>query len=151
MAVGQVSFHSDKRVKRGMLEHGVSCGFTHDMTVYIAKRDNAIVNRLNKTKIEKEINHEQEQVDRLKKENAVKRAAAAAKASPVAVAPSLLTARAHIVRQAKAERELAEQRMAEKSSRSYDLLDTPHDEWEEGGQATKPSYSSVREMEEDFM
>ncbi|KAF9450544.1 DUF814-domain-containing protein [Macrolepiota fuliginosa MF-IS2] len=61
MAVGQVSFHSDKKVKR----------------VHTEKRENAIVNRLNKTKIEREVDHEQERVDRLKKENAVKRAAAA--------------------------------------------------------------------------
>lgn len=45
--------------------------------VYIEKRENAIVNRLNKTKVEREVNHEQERVDRLKKEAAIKRAAAA--------------------------------------------------------------------------
>ena len=47
--------------------------------VHIAKRENAIVNRLNKTKVEREVNHEQERVDRLKKENAKKRTAAAEK------------------------------------------------------------------------
>lgn len=48
-------------------------------TVHVEKRENAIVNRLNKTKDEREVNHEQERVDRLKKENAVKRVAAAEK------------------------------------------------------------------------
>ena len=37
------------------------------------------MNRLNKTKVEREVDHEQERVDRLKKENAVRRAAAQAK------------------------------------------------------------------------
>jgi len=52
MAVGQVSFHSDKKVKR----------------VHVATRDNAIVNRLNKTKVEKEVDHEAERQERLKDE-----------------------------------------------------------------------------------
>jgi hypothetical protein len=38
-----------------------------------------MVNRLNKTKEECEVNHEQERTDRLKKESAIKRAAAAEK------------------------------------------------------------------------
>jgi hypothetical protein len=45
--------------------------------VHVAKRENPIVNRLNKTKVEREVNHEQERVDRLKAEAAQKRAAAA--------------------------------------------------------------------------
>jgi hypothetical protein len=48
-------------------------------TVHVAKRENVIVNRLNKTKVEREVDHEQERVDRIKRENAVKRAAAAEK------------------------------------------------------------------------
>jgi hypothetical protein len=47
--------------------------------VHVIKRENPIVNRLNKTKVEKEVNHEQERVDRLKKESTVRRAAAAEK------------------------------------------------------------------------
>ena len=44
---------------------------------------------------------------------------------------------------------LAEARKAEKAARSYDsFLNAEVDEDEE---ATKPTYSSVREMEEDFM
>jgi hypothetical protein len=49
--------------------------------VYVEKRENPIVNRLNKTKVEKQVDHEQERVDRIKKESAVRRAAAAEKVS----------------------------------------------------------------------
>ena len=51
----------------------------HITTVYVEKRENPIVNRLNKTKEERQVDHEQERVDRIKKENAIKRAAAAEK------------------------------------------------------------------------
>ncbi|OCH87328.1 cytoplasmic protein [Obba rivulosa] len=110
MAVGQVSFHSDKRV------------------IHVAKRENAIVNRLNKTKVVKEVDHEQERIDRIKKESAVRRAAAAAKK--------------------KADAELAKQREAEKAARSYDALFSPDAEDDEEDFRPK---KSVREMEEDFM
>ena len=51
--------------------------------------------------------------------------------------------------QKKADLELAEARKAEKAARSYDsFLNVEVDEKEE---ETKPAYSSVREMEEDFM
>jgi len=113
MAVGQVSFHNDKRVKR----------------VHIPKRENVIVNRLNKTKVERVVDHEAEQIERVKRENAVKRAVAAAKK--------------------KADLELAEARKAEKAARSYDSFLNVQVEDEE--EAVKPTYSSVREMEEDFM
>ena len=51
----------------------------HITTVYVEKRENPIVNRLNKTKEERQVDHEQERVDRIKKENAIKRVAAAEK------------------------------------------------------------------------
>ncbi|EIN12175.1 cytoplasmic protein [Punctularia strigosozonata HHB-11173 SS5] len=95
MAIGQVSFHNDKKVKR----------------VHIPKRENPIVNRLNKTKVERAVDHEQEKVDRLKAESAVRRAAAAAKK--------------------KADLELARQREAEKAARSYDNLYNIEDDEEE--------------------
>jgi hypothetical protein len=62
----------------------------------------------------------------------------------------------HVVIQAKADRELAEKRAAEKAARSYDLIDTPQDEededaWDVPGPAKKTTYASVREMEDDFM
>lgn len=47
--------------------------------MHVPKRENVIVNRLNKTKVEREVDHENEKVERIKKENAVKRAAAVAK------------------------------------------------------------------------
>ncbi len=50
--------------------------------VYIPKRENAIVNRLNKTKVERVVDHEAEQIERIKQENADKRAAAGAKVRP---------------------------------------------------------------------
>lgn len=48
--------------------------------MHIAKRENPIVNRLNKTKVERAVDHEQERIDRLKAEHAVRRQAAAEKA-----------------------------------------------------------------------
>lgn len=50
MAVGQVSFKDPKKVKR----------------IMVAQRENAIVNRLNKTKVEKQPDLKQEKDDRLK-------------------------------------------------------------------------------------
>ena len=38
--------------------------------VYVAERENVIVNRLNKTKVVREVDHEQERVERIKKEKA---------------------------------------------------------------------------------
>jgi len=110
MAVGQVSFHSDKRVKR----------------VHIETRQNPIVNRLNKTKVEKQVDHEQDRIDRIKSENAIKRAAAAAKK--------------------KADAELARSREAEKAARSYDSLFSG--EVDEDDEAPR---KTGRELEEDFM
>ncbi|KAL1744071.1 hypothetical protein HDZ31DRAFT_39481 [Schizophyllum fasciatum] len=86
MAVGQVSFHNDKRVRR----------------VHVPKRENPIVNRLNKTKTERQVDHELEKVERLKQESATRRAAAAAKK--------------------KADLELAREREAQKKAWSYDSL-----------------------------
>ncbi|EIW81558.1 cytoplasmic protein [Coniophora puteana RWD-64-598 SS2] len=86
MATGQVSFHNDKRVKK----------------VHVPKRENPIVNRLNKTKVEKEVDHENERIERIKKENAEKRVIAAQKK--------------------KVDADLAKQREAEKAARSYDSL-----------------------------
>ncbi|GAM87768.1 hypothetical protein ANO11243_057960 [Dothideomycetidae sp. 11243] len=48
MATGQVSFHDQKKVRR----------------IHVEKRENAIVNRLNKTKVEKQPDLRQEKADR---------------------------------------------------------------------------------------
>ncbi|KAF8073581.1 cytoplasmic protein [Lyophyllum atratum] len=107
MAVGQVSFHNDKKVKR----------------VHVIKRENVVVNRLNKTKVEKVVDHEQERVDRIKAESAVRRAAAAEKA----------------------DLELARQREAEKAARSYDTLFNAEEDDDAAPRKTG------RELEDDFM
>ncbi|KAF8964266.1 cytoplasmic protein [Flammula alnicola] len=108
MAVGQVSFHNDKKVKR----------------VYVIKRENPIVNRLNKTKDERVVDHEQERVDRIKREGAIKRAAAAEKK--------------------KQDAELAKAREAEKAARSYDSLFNVEED-------DNVPRKTGRELEEDFM
>ncbi|WRT67224.1 uncharacterized protein IL334_004190 [Kwoniella shivajii] len=88
MAVGQVSFHSDRKVKR----------------VHVPARDNAIVNRLNKTKIEKEVDHEAERQDRLREEGKKKKSEA--------------------VERAKKEQEQKKLWEEEKKARSYDGMYT---------------------------
>ncbi|KAJ3829349.1 cytoplasmic protein [Lentinula raphanica] len=113
MAVGQVSFHNDKRVKR----------------VHVAKRENPIVNRLNKTKVEKEVDHEQERIDRVKKESSIRRAAAAEKK--------------------KADLELARTREAEKAARSYDSLFSG--EYDDEDEDTNEPRKTGKDLEEDFM
>jgi len=84
MAVGQVSFHNDKKVKRGKspLVHPYHDShpslrqrtwMTELTIVHVQSRDNAIVNRLNKTKIEKEVDHESDRQDRLRLEGRKKK------------------------------------------------------------------------------
>lgn len=51
----------------------------HPRAVHVPQRENAIVNRLNKTKNERVVDHEQERVERLKREAAARRAAASEK------------------------------------------------------------------------
>ncbi|KAH8109753.1 cytoplasmic protein [Phellopilus nigrolimitatus] len=113
MAVGQVSFKSDKKV------------------LHVAKRENAVVNRLNKTKVERAVDHEQERVDRLKRESTASRAVANAKR--------------------KEAEELARQRAAEKAARDYALLDQVDDEDEGGEGGPQRKQQSVQEMMDDFM
>lgn len=71
--------HGSKGEERYAFVFQLSSAFTgQGLSVYIQKRENPIVNRLNKTKVEREVDHEHERQERIKKENAVKRAAAAA-------------------------------------------------------------------------
>ncbi|ODN98405.1 cytoplasmic protein [Cryptococcus wingfieldii CBS 7118] len=103
MPVGQVSFHSDKKVKRA----------------HVPTRDNAIVNRLNKTKVEKEVDHEAEHQERLRLEGRKKKANA--------------------IERTKQE---AEQRKAweeEKKAKSYDNLYTD-DAFEEQAAASEDDF-----------
>lgn len=60
MAVGAVTFFNDRKVKR----------------FHIKEKDNAIVNRLNKTKKEVQVDHEAERQERLRDEGRVKKAKA---------------------------------------------------------------------------
>ena len=50
-----------------------SCAITSLTAVHVATRDNAIVNRLNKTRIVKEVDHEAERQDRLRNEGRKKK------------------------------------------------------------------------------
>ncbi|KAJ3812048.1 cytoplasmic protein [Lentinula lateritia] len=108
MAVGQVSFHNDKR------------------------RENSFVNRLNKTKIERQVDHEQERIDRIQKESAIRRAAVAQKK--------------------KEELELARAREVEKAARSYDsLFNGEYNDGEDDDEPAIGARKTGRELEEDFM
>jgi len=89
----------------------------------VEQRENSVVNRLNKTKNERQVDHENERIERLKKENAKKRTAAAQKK--------------------KADLELAQAREAEKAARSYDSLFS--------GEDSDVPRKTGRELEEDFM
>ncbi|KAJ3790212.1 cytoplasmic protein [Lentinula aff. detonsa] len=122
MAVGQVSFHNDKRVKSQRLQ---------TRRIHVAKRENPIVNRLNKTKVERQVDHEQERIDRIKKESTIRRAAAAEKK--------------------KVDLELARAREAEKAARSYDsLFNGNYDDDGEEEDVIGPRKTG-KELEEDFM
>ncbi|KAJ3770482.1 cytoplasmic protein [Lentinula raphanica] len=136
MAVGQVSFHNDKRVKRGRSHTtfiscllGISFNGSSSSLVHVAKRENPIVNRLNKTKVEKEVDHEQERIDRVKKESSIRRAAAAEKK--------------------KADLELARTREAEKAARSYDSLFSG--EYDDEDEDANEPRKTGKDLEEDFM
>ncbi|KAH8915607.1 cytoplasmic protein [Atractiella rhizophila] len=86
MDVGSVTFHNDKLVKR----------------FHVPTRVNAVVNRLNKTKVVKEVDHEAELVARQKEASRVKKAEA--------------------LQRKKEQEELAKQRKAEAEARSYDSV-----------------------------
>jgi len=91
--------------------------------------------------VEKVVDHEQERIDRLKKENATKRAAAAEK---VCLTHSSQRTSTHFEYQKKQDAELAKTREAEKAARSYDsLFNVEEDEY--------APRKTGRELEEDFM
>ncbi|KAG8740305.1 hypothetical protein FRC10_004523 [Ceratobasidium sp. 414] len=98
--------------------------------VHIPERVNAIVNRLNKTKIVRDVDHEQEKVDRIKAESAKRKAAA--------------------IEQKKADAERARQREAEKAARSYDNLFTGAEDEDEDEDGPKEKKTGIA-LEEDFM
>ncbi|KAG8849197.1 hypothetical protein FRB96_000904 [Tulasnella sp. 330] len=117
MAVGQVSFHNDKKYSKELHSTKVK-------RIHVAQRENAIVNRLNKTKVERDPDHEQERIDRLKAETAKKRMQSE--------------------KERKAQAALAKARKEEKEARSYSTLF-------EGVEEDPTNQKSVQEMEDDFM
>jgi len=123
--------------------------------VHVPKRENPIVNRLNKTKVVREVDHEAERIERMKKEGVERRAAAAAKVRLSKPRPHdalyrpTFSAPSH---QKKADLELAKAREAEKAARSYDTLFSNQEaELEDDEEARGRAGKSVRELEEDFM
>lgn len=72
MAVGQVSFHDDRKVKK----------------VLVRERENAIINRLNKTKVEKHPDLKQEKDDRLRELRKRDQAAVLARVRPTLPNPN---------------------------------------------------------------
>jgi hypothetical protein len=87
--------------------------------VYIQTRVNAIVNRLNKTKVVREVDHEAEKIARQKEGSRKKKA----EAIQQVVAPSLpLTCTDTIILKKNELEELKKQRQAEAEARSYDSL-----------------------------
>lgn len=128
------------------------------------QRENAIVNRLNKTKVERVVDHEQERVDRTKAEAAARRVAAAQKVRiPSRFFSSSFSEGSASIHanlgffwlgfafgQKKEDAELARKREAEKAARSYDSLFNGEDDGDEGEEATGPRKTG-RELEEDFM
>ncbi|KAG5645451.1 hypothetical protein DXG03_006000 [Asterophora parasitica] len=113
-----------ERIPEALLADCAQLVKANSIEAHVPKRENVIVNRLNKTKVEKVVDHEQERVDRVKAESAVRRAAATEKK--------------------KADQELARQREAEKAARSYDsLFNVEEDE--------DVPRKTGRELEDDFM
>ncbi|GAA5917837.1 hypothetical protein JCM5296_006617 [Sporobolomyces johnsonii] len=115
-ATGSVSFHNDRKVKR----------------FHIPERINAVVNRLNKTKVEKEVDHEVEKVEREREEARRKRE----KANELK----------------NAELALARQRKAEAEARSYRNLhaEKDTDQWEDDEWERKRPEGDF-DPDEDFM
>lgn len=109
------------------------------------------MNRLNKTKVERVVDHEQEKVDRLKAEATARRVAAAEKVRPFYLehrnsrTPDYLQPNTLLTfQQKRADLELARAREAEKAARSYDSLFSGEPEYNSAGKTGK-------ELEEDFM
>ena len=103
------------------------------------------MNRLNKTKVERVVDHEAERIERQRKEKAESRALAAEKES-FSSSNSGAILHSYLLIQRKEAEELAKQRAAEKAARDYALLDAVDPEDEE---QTKPK--TVQEMMDDFM
>ena len=113
--------------------------------MYVETRQNPIVNRLNKTKKEREANLEQELQDKLRKEKNESRAVAAKKVRAWDDDHRLNLILISYLFQRKEDEELARKREEEKKARDYALLDQVDEEEQ------TPQYNSVQEMMDDFM
>ncbi|GAA5937582.1 CCDC25 family protein [Sporobolomyces koalae] len=115
-ATGAVSFKNDRKVKR----------------FHIAERINAVVNRLGKTKVEKQVDHEYEKIEREKLEARQKRQ----------IANELKNQ----------DLKLARERKAEAEARSYNNLHGKEgtDEWEDDAWNAKQKEGDF-DPEDDFM
>ena len=120
MAVGQVSFHRHDKVKRGELVQKPSFLPDASCEVHVAARENPIVNRLNKTKVEREVDHEAEKTLRLQEEASKRRAEMAAKVCLYHPHKFHCNTHSQNVLQRKAELELTQKREAQEMARSYD-------------------------------
>ncbi|KAF7324180.1 NFACT-R-1 domain-containing protein [Mycena kentingensis (nom. inval.)] len=134
MAVGQVSFHNDRRVKR----------------VHVEKRLNPIVNRLTKTKLERAVDHEAERVEREKRDGAARRA----------VANEKKKADAELAKQREADKKARSYDTLWEQQARGDADEDEDNTWDglgsgSGSRTDEDSGSgkgkSVRELEEDFM
>ncbi|KAG8775324.1 hypothetical protein FRC12_001547 [Ceratobasidium sp. 428] len=103
----------------------------NSIEVHVPERVNAIVNRLNKTKVVRDVDHEQEKVDRIKTESAKRKAAA--------------------IEQKKADAERVRQREADKAARSYDNLFTGAEDDEEEDEGGPKEKKKGIALEDDFM
>lgn len=116
MATGQVGFKDNKKVKR----------------VYVSARENAIVNRLNKTKVEKHPDLRQEKEDRERELRKVERIAQQEKVRRNSHAVVLLqlrkcSANEHFVTQKREDAKLAEERQQLKWQKDH-MYDDIHTE-----------------------
>lgn len=126
----------------------------------VAARENPIVNRLNKTKVEREVDHEQEKADRIKEEATKRRIEAAAKVGSLYIHLYV----AHHLLKRKADLELARKREEEKKAKSYDAAwaaaepstskagggDEDEDFWGEDARVDEIDEAKMKEFE-DFI
>lgn len=118
--------------------------YVHKISVHVPTRENAIVNRINKSKTEREVDFIAEKIERERKLGQMKKKDAIVRVSWVILRGLFLTPTPHPQKQAtdQAKKEMQD----EKAARSYDKMWSAEDE--EEAAATQPR---GMEMEDDFM
>lgn len=154
MAVGQVGFKDPKMVWRNSLVLPVACGnyrILHAIKVkkiHVPQRENPIVNRLNKTKVEKSPNLQQEKADRLKELRERDRAAQQARVRPLSpsLSPQMIGLTLFLLQQ-KEEARIARERkeLAWQRDHAYDDLHS------EDAVAMSSNQDRDANFEDDFM